>query len=285
MFTAEYNLAVLKCGAGKVPCCVCCTIVDKNDALLFAYMCLRTGKPEHISAVPSCTSSECMGAIAVRMEKAYAHHPGGVYNAGRRPSVAALGDLEAVFNKRMTFIFGDSCSNCGYHNYKVVGEQHCAFRKCSGCRRVTYCNVECQHAHWSNHKAFCKANRAHKPDARATDHTLVSPDAIDKWIAAHSINPWPAPEIAVAAARYALDRCCGRQGCKNRLLDGDAGIVKGAHPWGFCGGICMLRITAEIGPREHPANYPVWESKPDDLCDFLVAIKKILVPSDNPAAK
>lgn len=31
-------------------------------------------------------------------------------------------------------------------------------KRCSRCKRVSYCSIECQHADWSNHKEFCKDN-------------------------------------------------------------------------------------------------------------------------------
>jgi hypothetical protein len=30
-------------------------------------------------------------------------------------------------------------------------------KRCGGCRRVSYCSIECQRAHWNAHKPHCKA--------------------------------------------------------------------------------------------------------------------------------
>eukprot|EP00123_Amoebidium_parasiticum_P015180 comp22824_c0_seq1/m.35871 comp22824_c0_seq1/g.35871 ORF comp22824_c0_seq1/g.35871 comp22824_c0_seq1/m.35871 type:complete len:261 (-) comp22824_c0_seq1:552-1334(-) len=46
---------------------------------------------------------------------------------------------------------------CG--EYCVVVEGECggdAFKRCSGCHTVWYCEKECQLAHWSKHKSVCK---------------------------------------------------------------------------------------------------------------------------------
>jgi len=33
----------------------------------------------------------------------------------------------------------------------------CSFNKCGRCKKVHYCNAECQKAHWKEHKPVCKA--------------------------------------------------------------------------------------------------------------------------------
>ena len=42
----------------------------------------------------------------------------------------------------------------------VACDAVCAVQRCSGCKMVHYCSTKCQKAHWSEHKAECKAFRA-----------------------------------------------------------------------------------------------------------------------------
>lgn len=42
-----------------------------------------------------------------------------------------------------------TCANCG---------KCCGNSKCGKCKKVYYCNAECQHKHWNNHKSNCKAS-------------------------------------------------------------------------------------------------------------------------------
>ena len=42
-----------------------------------------------------------------------------------------------------------TCTACG---------KACPFNKCGRCKNVHYCNMECQRAHWKEHKSVCKAH-------------------------------------------------------------------------------------------------------------------------------
>lgn len=37
-------------------------------------------------------------------------------------------------------------------------------RRCSGCRTVRYCSMECSRAHWQEHKADCRRAQAEAAD-------------------------------------------------------------------------------------------------------------------------
>jgi hypothetical protein len=43
------------------------------------------------------------------------------------------------------------CAGCG-----LQAQEHYRFKACSGCHNVRYCTVECQHAHWQQHKQSCE---------------------------------------------------------------------------------------------------------------------------------
>lgn len=49
------------------------------------------------------------------------------------------------------------CALCGSCN----GEWNGRLKKCSACRRVTYCSRRCQRVHWSLHKMLCKQETMH----------------------------------------------------------------------------------------------------------------------------
>ncbi|KAJ7213453.1 hypothetical protein GGX14DRAFT_445168 [Mycena pura] len=58
-----------------------------------------------------------------------------------------------------------SCSHC--HKMNSSSEEP-GLRKCSGCRRLAYCNNECQKADWRHHKAFCQTIQLVEKDTEAT---------------------------------------------------------------------------------------------------------------------
>jgi hypothetical protein len=44
---------------------------------------------------------------------------------------------------------------CRVHQSDTVQKSGTTFSRCTGCRRVRYCNSECQHSHWLEHKPNC----------------------------------------------------------------------------------------------------------------------------------
>jgi hypothetical protein len=52
-----------------------------------------------------------------------------------------------------TYLPNHECGRCG-----KVGVVKTKLKKCSRCRVVWYCDVECQKAHWIEHKNGCKVN-------------------------------------------------------------------------------------------------------------------------------
>ena len=48
----------------------------------------------------------------------------------------------------------NGCTNCG--TKEVVN----TLKRCTGCKFVKYCNVDCQKADWKNHKSVCKTIRS-----------------------------------------------------------------------------------------------------------------------------
>ncbi|KAJ7781774.1 hypothetical protein DFH07DRAFT_791465 [Mycena maculata] len=48
-----------------------------------------------------------------------------------------------------------SCNNPSCSDFGVVHRGD-SLLKCGGCKTATYCNKDCQRAHWSVHKQFCK---------------------------------------------------------------------------------------------------------------------------------
>ena len=66
--------------------------------------------------------------------------------AGAAPRAAAQAQAQAALSSK-------ACPGCG----------RVASKSCSACRSVRYCSVQCQRAHWNEHKAACRA--ASKPAA------------------------------------------------------------------------------------------------------------------------
>jgi hypothetical protein len=58
------------------------------------------------------------------------------------------------------------CRNCLVAESSVV-----KILRCSGCRKVCYCNVSCQRQDWSRHKLECKSG---KPNVVALSNTSIS---------------------------------------------------------------------------------------------------------------
>ncbi|KAL4425308.1 hypothetical protein ABPG75_009324 [Micractinium tetrahymenae] len=77
-----------------------------------------------------------------------------------------------VYQSQMTAReYARKCTHCGKAEEQLQAEAAAAasgsassgappkLHQCSGCRRVMYCNRECQLAHWPSHKADCKRYR------------------------------------------------------------------------------------------------------------------------------
>ncbi|KAJ6623331.1 hypothetical protein B0H10DRAFT_2010840 [Mycena sp. CBHHK59/15] len=66
---------------------------------------------------------------------------------------------------------GLSCSHC--HKVNLSREERRLLR-CSGCRRLAYCNDECQEADWRHHKAMCQTIQLVKKDTEATSEMAAA---------------------------------------------------------------------------------------------------------------
>jgi hypothetical protein len=60
------------------------------------------------------------------------------------------------------------CSNC----FRVLFE---SLSKCSGCRRVGYCDTTWQSEDWKDHKQICKSLRKVNAYDKRTGHTFLNP--------------------------------------------------------------------------------------------------------------
>ena len=49
---------------------------------------------------------------------------------------------------------GLECGNCEAHHWEDNTNE--SMQRCGGCRRVSYCSVDCQRSHWKVHKEDCK---------------------------------------------------------------------------------------------------------------------------------
>ena len=50
-----------------------------------------------------------------------------------------------------------ACFSCALPSCMAL---HAKLKKCGSCQVVSYCSVECQRAHWPDHKEFCKKTHA-----------------------------------------------------------------------------------------------------------------------------
>ncbi|KAJ7442631.1 hypothetical protein FB451DRAFT_1297068 [Mycena latifolia] len=60
-----------------------------------------------------------------------------------------------------------SCNSPSCSNFGVVKRE--GLRECAQCRTITYCNKDCQRAHWPVHKQFCKVWSATKDGESVRD--------------------------------------------------------------------------------------------------------------------
>lgn len=68
----------------------------------------------------------------------------------------SLNDIELTINTEIANILvqRNTCSNCNTLLQKP--------KRCSGCNRVCYCNMNCQKTHWKKHKKNCtRENKQH----------------------------------------------------------------------------------------------------------------------------
>ncbi|KAK7745856.1 hypothetical protein SLS53_002574 [Cytospora paraplurivora] len=74
----------------------------------------------------------------------------GFRNPGRAQFLAALDNYKAGVPRSYS---EPSCYQCG----KIAADIGMALDQCSRCKRVWYCNRDCQKAHWKDHKPSCIA--------------------------------------------------------------------------------------------------------------------------------
>lgn len=63
----------------------------------------------------------------------------------------------------------NGCTKCGT-NTKDVNK---SLKRCTGCKFVKYCNVDCQKADWKNHKSVCNTIRSRREN-NAKNNSSVS---------------------------------------------------------------------------------------------------------------
>jgi hypothetical protein len=91
-----------------------------------------------------------------------------------------------------TLLYNGVCDHCKKTKEKMF--------KCSRCLVSRYCSVECQEAHWAEHKSDCKKTEAEDPDVKLSK---VTPIAIVSYAAMtyseRGLSPvkYPIAEIAV----------------------------------------------------------------------------------------
>ncbi|KAJ7437919.1 hypothetical protein B0H11DRAFT_2106182 [Mycena galericulata] len=66
---------------------------------------------------------------------------------------------------------GLSCFHC--HKVNLSSEE-CGLLRCSGCRRLAYCNDKCQKADWRHHKAMCQTIQLVEKDAEVTSEMAAA---------------------------------------------------------------------------------------------------------------
>ena len=88
--------------------------------------------------------------------------------AANLPLVAKL-QLDCLREHKLTGIMCETCH--------VREQEQCKFAKCSKCRQVAYCCVDCQKDNWKTHKLSCKKPTSQKKltldEFEATDTTVM----------------------------------------------------------------------------------------------------------------
>ena len=66
----------------------------------------------------------------------------------------------------------EACANCGRRG----GSDTVKLKNCTACRLVKYCGVDCQRAHWKQHKKACKIRVAELKDEQLYSQGLERPE-------------------------------------------------------------------------------------------------------------
>lgn len=240
---------------GMTLCIMCLEPFNTDEFLTIGAACLSHPLVPHVGHMPVCTKPLCEREAMAYAESRFSSHPGGVciisrsVVPGSNDAVMLFQTAWMMLSTRILFDGGRVCEHCHRPDYRLVGTDGKPLQRnkltCTGCHRATYCNAKCQQDDWANHKAACRAISALKEDARAPrNNGRVTDQKVAHWMVTH-LRDAKSPETHTAAARFALDRRCGRLGCRNRLPRGAPGLVADAHPWGFCSANCQGRVMYE----------------------------------------
>ncbi|CAH0395195.1 unnamed protein product [Bemisia tabaci] len=74
-----------------------------------------------------------------------------------RVAISPFFAVTYVDNCDLTDFINVMCSKCGDEKRKNPTAKQQSLLKCSRCKTVQYCSVDCQKADWKQHKVFCKA--------------------------------------------------------------------------------------------------------------------------------
>lgn len=76
----------------------------------------------------------------------------------------------------------DGCASCNGHRDPSSNR----LQRCAGCKRVMYCSVECQRAHWPIHKKLCKLSAQMLQEISGLQPQAARSAAeFDKWASLH----------------------------------------------------------------------------------------------------
>ncbi|EJK73263.1 hypothetical protein THAOC_05123 [Thalassiosira oceanica] len=113
----------------------------------------------------------------------------------------------------------EACANCGKH-----GSDSVKLKNCNACLLVKYCGVDCQKAHWKQHKKACKKRAAKLKDEQLYNQGLERPEGDFCPICTLPI-PLPMDEHSLFRA------CCMKRVCKGCHL---AAKKRGMRDCAFC---------------------------------------------------
>lgn len=80
---------------------------------------------------------------------------GGLFKAGNMPTMSPAEVLAFAKQKRLeeeAQLGSKMCAGCGRGSKEGKN-------RCSGCKKVYYCNEECQRRHWTHHRDWCASNQ------------------------------------------------------------------------------------------------------------------------------